>query len=90
MVCKKFPLSGRGVRQGSLLFLFLGAFLLGAPALAQETHTSNGDQQSAAPSNDRGQDAPPGKSTMPGMSMVDMNPAGMFLMNLASGSSVNA
>ena len=26
---------------------------------------------------------------MPGMSMVDMNPAGMYLMNLASGTSVN-
>lgn len=50
--------------------LFLGVFLLIVPAFAQETQTSDGD--------------PPGMTTMPGMSMVDMNPAGMFLMNLAS------
>src|SRR5580658_8064493 len=71
---KKFPSSGRTARRRSLALALVGAGLVAGPALAQDT----------------GQDDPHAKDTTPGMNMVDMNPASMVLMNLASGTSVNA
>ncbi len=58
----------------SLALALLGACLLAGPALAQDAH--GGD--------DHDHDKPSG------MNMVDMNPASMDLMNVASGTAVNA
>ena len=90
----EYPSSGRAVRQGSLLLALLGACLFAGPTLAQDAHTGDDAEQrrqeSPATSNDKGQDDPDAKDTGSGMNMVDMNPASLDLMNLASGTSVNA
>jgi hypothetical protein len=87
-----FPSAIRVVREGSLLLAVLGAFLVAAPTLAQGVQrtadTGQQPQESPAPSNGTEQDDPHAGNV--GMNMVDMNPASAYLMNLASGTSVNA
>jgi hypothetical protein len=91
---KEFPSAFKAVREGSLFLAVLGTFLVAGPALGQDgqkvADTEQQRQGSDAPSNGTGQDDPHAGHTMAGMNMVDMNPASMFLMNLASGTSVNA
>lgn len=89
MIRMGFPLPGITVREASLLLGLSGICLVACPSLAQDVPTA-GDkeeqrQESAAPSND-----PHAHDAGSGMNMVDMNPAGMYLMNLASGTSANA
>jgi hypothetical protein len=87
-----FPSAIRVVREGSLLLAVLGAFLVAAPTLAQGVQrtadTGQQPQESPAPSNGTEQDDPHAGNV--GMNVVDMNPASAYLMNLASGTSVNA
>jgi hypothetical protein len=89
---EEFPLALGAVREGSLPLAFLGAFLIAALALAQDGHktadTEQQPQESSVPSNGTEQDDP--HTGNAGMNMVDMNPASVYLMNLASGTSVNA
>ena len=89
---KEFPPAFKAVREGSLFLAVLGTFLVAGPALGQDGQkdTEQQKQESAAPSNGTGQDDPHAGHTMGGMNMVDMNPASMFLMNMASGTSTNA
>src|SRR5579871_6077315 len=90
---RKFPSAIRAVRKGSLFLAFLGALLVG-PASGQDQQKTAGPEQQRqegpVPTDGTGQDDPHAGHTMAGMNMVDMNPASMFLMNLASGTSVNA
>src|SRR5579863_649707 len=89
---KEFPSAFKAVRKGSLLLAVLGTFLVAGPALGQDGQkdTEQQKQESSAPSNGTGQDDPHAGHPMAGMNMVEMNPASMFLMNLASGTSTNA
>jgi len=87
---------------GSLFLAVLGTFLVAGSALGQdppkvagtEQHPEQQQQENAA-TNGTAQDDPHAGHIMAGMNMagmnvVDMNPASMFLMHLASGTSVNA
>ncbi len=89
-----FPPSGGAARHCALLLVLLCACLIAGPARAQDARTSDGEQQQRqegdAQSNGGGQDDSHAKDPAPAMNMVDMNPAGMDLMNLSSGTSVNA
>src|SRR5580704_11747179 len=90
----ELPPAFNAVREGSLFLAVLGIFLVAGPALGQDGQkTADAEQQkheSPAPSNEAAQDDPHAGHIMAGMNMVEMNPASMFLMNLASGTSVNA
>jgi hypothetical protein len=93
MLCgEAFPSAIIAVREGSLLLAVLGTFLVAAPTCAQEVQKTAGTEQqpqeSSTPSNGTEQDDPHAGNA--GMNMVDMNPASTYLMNLASGTSVNA
>jgi hypothetical protein len=87
-----FPSAIIAVREGSLLLAVVGAFLVAAPTCAQDVQKTAGTEQqpqeSSTPSNGTEQDDPHAGNA--GMNMVDMNPASTYLMNLASGTSVNA
>jgi hypothetical protein len=93
MIWEEFPSAIRAVGQGSLLVALLGA-CLASPALAQNAPAGGDKEQqsrdSSAPSSDKGQDDPHANEAGSVMNMVDMNSASMYLMNLASGTSVNA
>jgi len=67
----------------------LGACLVAGTALAQDDGKQQ-RQESGATANEEAQDGSHTKDTTTSMNMVDMNPASMELMNLASGTSVNA
>jgi hypothetical protein len=90
----EFASSGGVARQDALLLALLSLCLVASPAFAQDAHPSGDEEQqrqeSAAASDGSGQNDPHAKGAMPGMNMADMNPAGMYLMNLASGTSLNA
>jgi len=77
-----------------VLLVFLGTCLVAGPAFAQDGQTSDETEQqtqeSAPISNDKGPDDTHANHKMSGASMADMNPAAMSLMDLASGTSVNA
>lgn len=71
----EFPWSSGAGGHVSCLWALLAAGLVAGSALAQDAPT--------------GDNHPPSNGATPGMHMVDMNPASMDLMNLASGTSVN-
>jgi len=77
-----------------LLFALFGGCSTASPALAQEAQPGDDQEQqrqtSAAPASNMGPDNPQPADSMFNMNMVEMNPASMYLMNLASGTSVNA
>jgi hypothetical protein len=93
MIWEEFPSAIRAVGQGSLLVALLGA-CLASPAVAQNAPAGSDkeqqSQESSVPSSDKAQDDPHANGTGSGMNMVDMNPATMYLMNVASGTSMNA
>ncbi len=70
------PASGRTSKQRLLSWTFLVGAFIAYPSWAQDAPPSSGEE--------------PAHDSMPAMSMVAMNPAGMYLMNMASGTSVNA
>jgi len=88
---REFPLGVKAVRQRTLLLSLLAAVLVVRPALAQDEpggEPPQSPQPSAATPHEHGQDPHAGHS-MAGMNMVDMTPVSMYLMNVASGTSVN-
>jgi hypothetical protein len=88
-----FPLLVRALARLSLLLAFLGA-LAPWPAVAQEPHASDHagpqSQANSVPAGKTDKDDSGAETATSGMNMVDMTPASMFLMDLASGTSENA
>jgi hypothetical protein len=88
-----FPLPIREAARVPLLLSFLGA-LASWPGAAQDAYASDDagqpSQANSVPSGKTDRDLSATGTATSGMNMVDMTPASMFLMNLASGTSENA